>query len=156
MHSNFPLARKHQVVAQAVDDELIVYDSTQAQANLLNRTAAVVYGLCDGKTDVSELAQKASADLGAPVDEALVWYTLDQLSKKNLLQERAALPVSFARLTRRDFLRAGMAGAAVAVPVIVTIAAPSVSQAASCIQSGQACDFNEDCCSTLCVTSSCA
>lgn len=156
MNSFFPLARNHQLVVQALDRELIAYDTTQERANLLNQTAAVIWNLCDGKTDVKTLAQKAGAQLGGPVDEALVWYTLDQLSKKNLLVERPPLPASVARLTRRDFLRAGMVGAAVVVPVVVTVTAPSVSQAASCTQSGQSCGSGTECCSTICNTGTCA
>jgi len=155
MSLSYPQARTG-LVTQRMDSEWVVYDQSTAQANLLNSTAAVIFSLCDGKTGVSEIAARASRELSTPIDEAVVWYTLAQLSKKNLLHERALLPANFKNMTRRDFLRAGLVGAAVVVPVIVTVTAPPVAYAASCVASGQQCQFSNVCCSGLCNGGSCA
>ena len=120
------------MTVQEVDNEIILYDGKTARANVLNHTAAVIWKLCDGKSSVGEIAQRASAQLNAPVNETLVYYTLDQLSKKNLLENRANMPVNFKGMTRRDFLRAGVIGAAVVLPVVVTMTAPKAADAASC------------------------
>ncbi len=147
MHSSLPQARRSQTIVQAMDNELVVYDTMNAQANVLNHTAAVIWKLCDGKTNISEIAAGASRELNAPVDATLVWYTLDQLSKKNLMETRATLPANLKGMTRRDFLRAGAVGAAVMLPVIVSMTAPKVSHAASCVAGGQPCDSLTNCCS---------
>lgn len=156
MPGSFPPVRREPIVVQEMDGELIAYDSTREQANLLNRTAAVIWKLCDGKTGVSDIAVRASKELDTPVNTALVWYTLEQLSKKNLLVERATLPVILKGMTRREFLRAGVVGAAVVLPVIVTLTAPTATQAASCAADGQPCDVNGDCCSLFCDAGSCS
>lgn len=151
MSSIFPLARREQVTVQEVDNEIILYDGKTAQANVLNHTAAVIWKLCDGKTSVSEIAQRASKELNAPVSESLVWYTLDQLSKKNLLETRATMPVTLKGMTRRDFIRAGAIGAAVVLPVVVAMSAPKATQAASCGANGTICLSGPECCSGCCV-----
>lgn len=139
MNSQLPIARRDQVTVQELDGEIILYDGKTARANVLNHTAAVIWKLCDGQTSVGEIAQRASKQLNAPVDEALVWYTLDQLSKKNLLETRAAMPLNFKGMTRRDFIRAGAIGAAVVLPVVVAMSAPKVTHAASCAGLSQSC-----------------
>lgn len=150
MNNTQPYAPRDQFIIQEMDGELVVYDTARAQANVLNPTAAVIWKLCDGKTSVNEIAQRASRELGAPIDTALVWYTLNQLSKKNLLQTRVTMPLNLKTMTRRDFLRAGVVGAAVVLPVIVTMTAPHVTNAATCVGVGEACLENSDCCSDDC------
>ncbi len=131
MNLSLPLARQDQLTIQHLDDEVIVYDGTNAQASVLNRTAAVIWSLCDGKTSAREIAQRASAQLHAPVDETLVWYTVAQLSKKGLMAERTTVPMNFKGMSRREFLRAGAIGAAVVLPVVVTMTAPKAADAAT-------------------------
>ena len=155
MNPSFPQARRSQTIAQTMDKELVVYDTINAQANVLNHTAAVIWNLCDGKTSVREIAARAAHELNAPVDEKLVWYTLDQLSKKNLLETRAALPAHLKGMTRRDFLRAGAVSAAVMLPVIVSMTAPKATNAASCLAGGQPCTVGSECCSTICTANTC-
>jgi len=155
VNPSLPQSRRETLIVQEMDNELVVYDSQRAQANVLNHTAAVIWKLCDGKTSVNEIAQRASHSLNTPVDAAFVWYTLNELSKKNLLVERAALPTNLKGMTRRDFLRAGVVGAAVVLPVIVTMAAPKVSNAASCLAMGQPCMTPSQCCSNVCNVGTC-
>lgn len=152
MQTNLPNARRDALVLQEVDDELVVQDTANNQVHLLNDTAAVIWKLCDGKTGVTEIAARATRALNAPVDTNLVWYTLEQLSKKNLLQAPVTRPSQMLGMTRRDFLRAGLVGTAVVLPVIISIAAPSVASAASCIASGQACTPGVDICCNGSVT----
>jgi len=114
-----------------VDDELLLYDTSTDKANLLNRTAAAVWESSDGKTNIPTLAQHVSSKLGTRMDESVVWYSLDQLSKKGLLVERATLPPQYRRLSRRDFLKAGLVGSAVLLPVVVSLTVPQVTDAAS-------------------------
>jgi hypothetical protein len=127
-----------------------VYDLDRDQASCLNSTAALVWKYADGKTSVSEIADKLSRDLGMLVDVRVVWYALDQLGKKHLLQERVTIPLAYSRMTRRDFLvKAGIVGAAVAIPVVIAMAAPSAAMAATC---GGTCTNDNPC---LLISSSC-
>ena len=133
MSSVFPLARRDQLIVESLKDEVLVYDLQRDQASCLNSTAALVWKYADGKTGVSEIADKMSRDLGMLVDVRVVWYALDQLNKKHLLQERVTIPAEYNRMSRRDFLmKAGIVGAAVAIPVVIALAAPSAAMAATC------------------------
>lgn len=156
MPSSLPTARRTDLIVQEMDGEVVLYDSISDRANVLNRTAAVIWNLSDGATSVNDIALRASRELDAPVDAKLVWYTLEQLSKKNLMQSPVAPPAPLRGMTRRDFLRAGAVGAAVVLPVIVTMTAPAVSSAASCIASGQQCFSGTQCCSENCIQNTCA
>lgn len=155
MHTNFPSARHSQITVQDMQDEVLVFDAASEQANLLNQTAALVWQECDGKTSVSEITARVSRKLGAPVNEKVVWYALNQLSDKNLLQERVTATAQGRAMTRREFMRAGLIGAAVVLPVIVTITAPQPAAAASCTASGLGCVTPSQCCSGVCDAGTC-
>jgi hypothetical protein len=49
-----PFARTHQLIVQEVPDEVLVYDLDRHKAHCLNRTSAIVWKHCDGKTTVAE------------------------------------------------------------------------------------------------------
>lgn len=157
MNSSIPGARRSDLVLQEMDGETLVYDTLNAQTNLLNRTAGVIWQECDGTSSAAQIAARAARVLNTPVDEALVWYTVGQLSSKNLLQQRAALPANLKGMTRRDFLRAGLVGTAVMLPVVISMTAPNVSHAASCIASGQPCipTAGPQCCQGPCTVGTC-
>lgn len=150
-----PAAHRTDLVVQNMDGELVLYDPHTANASVLNHTAAVIWQFADGTNDVNAIAQRATQQLGAPVDANLVWFTLKQLSNKHLLQSAITPPAAVRSLSRRDFLRAGAVGAAVVLPVIVTMTAPASSHAASCVASGQPCQFPGQCCSENCRFNTC-
>lgn len=150
-----PTARKEGLVIQELPDEVLVYDLKRHQASCLNHTAARVWRHCDGKTSVAEVARRLEQE-SSPVDEQVVWYALDQLDKFNLLEERPQLPPEFASLSRRQFLRKTALAAAIAVPIIVAVVAPTPAQAASCLASGSVCTTHSQCCSGNCSNFSCS
>lgn len=148
---SLPLKRQEGLLVKTVQDEMVVYDTNNAQANCLNQTAALVWEYADGNTSVSELAQKVEAKLGTPVDERIVWYALDQLHHKNLLEGQVELPQPFSNLSRRDLLkRVALVGALVAIPTVISITVPSATEAATCLSQGSACVSNAQCCSGNC------
>ena len=154
--SLYPLARRTEVVVEELQDEILVYDLDRDQASCLNATAALVWKYADGKTSVSEMARRMASELKTPVDVRVIWYALDQLGKKNLLQEQVALPPEYSRMTRRDFLvKAGLVGAAVAIPVVLAMSAPHPAMAASCLATGQPCSVGSQCCSGTCTNNLC-
>lgn len=131
--SLLPSARRDNLVVEELKNEILILDTHSNQANCLNPTAALVWKYADGKTSVSEIAAKMSRELGSRVDVRVVWYALEQLGKKNLLEERIQIPFQYNRLSRRDFLvKAGIVGAAVAIPVIISLTAPTPAMAATC------------------------
>jgi hypothetical protein len=122
---------------------------------LLNKTAVLVWKQCDGQTTIAGMRAHLARELDVTVDESLVWYTLDQLSKKGLLEEPVRAPLPFRNMKRRDFLKAGLVGSAVLLPAIVSLTAPSPALAQSgCIPSGSPCDINNPaaCCSLCCIS----
>lgn len=148
----YPRARRTGLNIQELPDETLVFDTENEQANCLNATAALVWKHADGTRSVADIAAQMAQTLDAPVDARIVWYALAQLSKKNLLRERAPTPPEYAVMSRRAFLtKAGIVGAAVAIPVIVSIIAPTPAHAQSgCVDIGGGCLSNAQCCSNCC------
>ncbi len=138
----FPSARHERMIVEPLKDEILIYDLERDQASCLNPTAALVWKFADGKTSVSDIAKKMSRELGTMVDVRVVWYALEQLNKKHLLQESVIVPAQYNHMTRRDFLvKAGIVGAAVAIPVVIALAAPSPAMAA--LSCGGACTLGQ-------------
>lgn len=151
-----PHARKEGLVVRELPNEVLVYDLDRDKAHCLNQTAALVWKHCDGKTSVHEMTRLLESDLKSPVDEKLVWFALDQLSKDHLLEESIVPPAMMAGMSRRQMVRTLGLAAVVAVPLVTSIVAPTPAQAATCLASGQACTASAQCCSGLCNAGVCA
>jgi len=141
-----PEARSEGLVVQELSGEVLVYDRERHKAHCLNQTAALVWRHCDGKSSVAEMARSIAGEVNAHVDEDLVWLGVEQLSKTNLLQDRAFVPERNSGLTRREVMRRIGLAAAVALPVVTSIVAPTAAHAANCIPSGQPCTPGSTCC----------
>ena len=142
-----PLARQANLVVTELQNEVLLYDLDRDQASCLNQTAALVWKFADGESSVDEIAARMAAELKTSVDARVVWYAIDQLGKKDLLQTRLTIPAQYTRMTRRDFLvKAGVAGAIVAIPVIISLTAPTPAMAATGACPGRACNVAADCC----------
>jgi hypothetical protein len=130
-----PKSRHDGLLIDHVGDETIVYDEERQQAHSLNRPAAIVWQASDGEHTVEQLATVFGETLGVDADKSVVEYALDELARVHLLEESDAAPF----MTRRDAVRRmSLAGAAaVAIPVILSMAAPTAAMAASGSQNGQ-------------------
>jgi hypothetical protein len=133
---HFPLARHESLVVQDLPDEILICDTETYRAFCLNKTAAEVWRLCDGKTDVQQIANSLSKKLGSPINEDLIWLALDQLSKENLLQKSVPLSEKFGTISRREVIRRIGLATVVALPVISSLAMPTAAMA----QSAGSCD----------------
>ena len=60
-----PRSRKEGLVIEELGDEILIYDTVNDRAHTLNRTAALVWKLCDGKRTVSEIARVAGKELSS-------------------------------------------------------------------------------------------
>lgn len=152
MHSYFPQTRQHGLKIQELPDEILIFDTENDQANCLNAAAALVWKNADGTRSVPEIAARVGQTLHTPVDDRVVWYALQQLSQRKLLENGAQIPSEYVKMSRRAFLiKAGIIGAAVAVPVIISIVAPTPAHAQSgCFSNGVSCVDALQCCSLCC------
>ena len=147
-----PRARKEGLVIEGLPDEVLVYDLKRDKAHCLNPMAALVWRHCDGETSVAEMVRLLQAELKTPVDEELVWFALDQLEKSFLLQERQTRRLR-GRLSRRELVRRLGLTAGVTLPLITSILAPTVVEAASCAHSGMSCATVACCPGCVCAAS---
>ena len=156
-----PSARKQGLVIQQLEGETLVYDTHQNKAHCLNSNAALIWGHCDGKSTLDDLAglmQTAAAKgtIGDKESRELVWIALGQLEAANLLEAPLKTPVELKALTRRQVIKAAGVAALVAIPMVSSIIAPKAAQAATCLASGQPCTASSECCSGLCNVNTCA
>ena len=108
---------------ETLGEELSVYDWKRLQMHSLNPTAASVFELCDGVTSPEKMAAK----LDAPKE--LIWQSLAELEKANLLQVEAEKAFWQKDISRRQFLKAGSAVAAAAI-VSIMLPSPAAAQSA--------------------------
>ena len=144
-----PLARTDQLVVEELPDEVLVYDLERHAAHCLNKASAAVWKSCDGKTTVAEMTRRLGREFNAPVGEDVVWLALAQLRKFRLLEEGSG-GVPLRKVSRRDLVRKYLP-AALAVPLILSVPAPTPAQAASkCAGAFEPCDFPDNpCCPGL-------
>lgn len=140
-----PTARRAGLLVRELADEVLVYDARRHRAHCLNRTAALVWRSCDGRTPVSAIAERVSRRVSAPVAEDVVWLALDQLAESDLLSPAAAAaaarPAPPGRVSRRVMLRRLGAAAAVMLPLVTSVASPTPAQA----QSSALCNDDTEC-----------
>src|SRR6266849_10910214 len=94
--TRLPRKREHGLIIDELPDEVLVYDLDRHKAHCLNRTAALVWRRCDGKTPPREIARRLQGELDQPFNEDLVWLALRQLNKIQLLEEPIVLPAQLA------------------------------------------------------------
>ncbi|MEK6303097.1 MAG: PqqD family protein [Acidobacteriota bacterium] len=128
LNNQAALARHEELVVQELPDEVVVYDLKRHKAHCLNKTAAFVWNHCDGETTVTELARLLEQEAGSPLDERVVWYTLDKLRKADLLDGQLKSPVDDG-LSRRRMIR--RLGAMIVIPTVISLVAPTAVMAAS-------------------------
>ena len=148
---SIPRARREGLVIEELPDEVLVYDRERDKAHCLNQTAALVWGYCDGKTTVPTMARHLERDLKTElVDETIVWYALNQLSKDHLLDDGFVAPAMLGGMTRRQMVHVLGVAAVIAIPLVTSIVAPTPAQAATCLPTGSACGSPGVCCSGQC------
>ena len=124
----FPLARSNDVVAETLGAETVVYDGLTKDAHCLAPLAAAVFAAADGRTSIADLAGIAGRKLGESVDVQAVEHALAELEDRGLIVVAEGNGVS-----RRDMLRrtALVGGAALAAPLVVSLATPGYGEASS-------------------------
>jgi hypothetical protein len=125
-----PRARKEGLLVRDIGDEVVVYELESHRGHCLNRTAALVWHACDGRSTVAAIAAQVGRELGVPADEHLVRYALRRLRDARLLDS----PIEGTTLTRRQVAR--RIGQAALLPIVISLLAPRPSEAATCPCSG--------------------
>jgi hypothetical protein len=119
-------------VVKQLPDEVLVYDIARHKAHCLNQAAALIWRHCDGETRVGDVAAKLNEELGLPLDEEVVVTALDQLAKARLLEGPALRPAPDAKIQRRELLKKIGVTAAVALPLVTSLLAPTAQASTSC------------------------
>jgi len=152
--SERPQARTSDLVVKEVAEELLVYDLARQRAHSLNRVAAAVWRACDGTRGVAALGV-AAGESGQAVPVEAVQYALQVLGRARLLEG----PVDEGGLTRRQVMARLGTAAAVALPLVTTIIAPTAAQAqspAACLQENEGpCTSVSQCCANGCGGANC-
>lgn len=141
-----PRARQDGVLLRELPDETLVYDLERHRAFCLNATAAAVFRRCDGRAAVPEIARRVARDLGASVDEEVVWLALKRLGRARLLREPVRRPGG--SVSRRA--AAFRIGGGVLLPLISSVLAPKAAEALTCapVPGGAVCTQSQ--CGQLC------
>jgi len=149
-----PCSRADNLVIHELDDETLVFDTERNEAHCLNQTAALVWKHCDGKTTAAQAAQFLQSALNVTVDADLIWLAVKQLERFDLVEMTRKSP----RVSRRKLL-SKYAPAALALPAIMSITAPTPAQSASCTPpnavQGCPCSSDGDCASGNCNAGTC-
>lgn len=114
-----PLARQNALVMQDVDDELLVYDLQTDKAHCLNRSAVLIWKLCDGTNSIDDIVRRFEETDGARITEDFVWLALSQLHENRLLD--STLPPRFTGQSRRQALKTIGRASAVALPLVAAL-----------------------------------
>lgn len=134
-----PRVKTTGLVLKELVDETLIYDVETNTAICLNMAATVIMSACDGRSTVDD-AKLSLVEKGGPsIDDELVWNTVEEFRRRNLLADVHTAPFSEKQVSRRTLLRQA-AALGIAVPIVMALAAPPALHAASaCLTAGQTC-----------------
>ena len=163
---NKPISRTDNLVMQELDGEMLIYDLKTHKAYSLNHTSNLVYQNCNGEKEISEISLILQKELNKPVNDEVVWLALEGLEKEGLV--RFEVPENLKNLNRREVIKRMGLSSIVALPLIVSVVAPTAAYASSVgvacgpggavgigndpnkTQNGGSCRGNGNCCSNNC------
>lgn len=125
-----PKARRSELVIKELATETLVYDESNNKAHCLNQTAAFIWKHCDGRNSIPTLARLVEKEINADVSEQTVWFALKQLEESRLLEGSPSRPTWLPEISRRELVRS-LGIAAVALPIVTSIVAPTAASAAT-------------------------
>jgi hypothetical protein len=131
-----PRAREEGLIIKYLPEEVLVYDLVREKAHCLNPTAALVWKYCDGNKTVKQIKDSIEKETQTTVDERLVWLALEQLQAFDLVVGEIQRPPILKDMSRRELIRR-IGVTAVAIPVIISIVAPTAQAQASCAGSNR-------------------
>ena len=155
-----PVARRDGLLTRELKDELLVYERDEHRAHCLNRTAATVFEHADGTRTVADLALLFAPEGDRAAGEAVVAETVALLAEAGLLEAESAT----AGWSRREVVRRVGIGAAILLPAVASVVAPTPAEAAAtCVSActgkpdGTPCScFGANPCTATCVTDACS
>lgn len=150
-----PTAREEHLVVRELPEETLVYDLKTDRAHCLNPVAARVWRLCDGKRTVGEVASQLRAEGQSDANEDMVWVALERLGKSRLLRERPVRPGRPPNLARRRVVLRGLRAAGL-LPFVISIVAPTASQAQSVSCTQAKCTSNNSVTCSGCLNARCS
>src|SRR5262245_59882881 len=128
--SGFHPRRVTTVQVEQLGDELCIYDWKRHQVHTLNATATALWRHCDGETTIPEMVDRLGEEWNTANSEPLVELGISQLTAARLLQGGVTRRAERSGLSRRDLIRR-LGPAAVLIPVITSITAPTPLEAQS-------------------------
>lgn len=138
----FPLSRRQDLLTRDLENEVLIYDLKINKAFSLNQTSSLVWLACDGKKNISQITESVSAKLNTPATEDLIWFTIDELKKLDLIENGEQLPSAFNGISRREVIKKVGMGTMIALPVIASLTAPKAINASSIlVGEGEACSY---------------
>jgi hypothetical protein len=109
-----PRAKSENVVKINSQGEVLLFDSETRRSFSLNKPAAIIFSHCNGTTLFSYLSRRYQ------LSEDLIYFTLDELQKENLLAETSYIS-PFAEMERSEILRRIKNNSAINIPKITAL-----------------------------------
>jgi hypothetical protein len=116
-------------LVQEIEGELVVYDQQNHKVFHLNEAAAIVWEICEEVSNIEDLVSSFAARTKIPVDEAVVVLAIQELRDAQLIEGSfdGALDK---KISRRELMDK-MAHVAIALPLVVSMLAPTAAMAQS-------------------------
>ena len=155
---DFPIARTKELIIEETADEVLVYDLNTDKAHCLNRISASIWKSCDGEKTEGDIAAILEREFKTPMSIQVVKLGLEELAGYGLLQEDPSAPPR-AQVSRRRLIQHLGLTAAIALPLVMSITAPTAAGAGGsttdpCIANPRAvgcpCQSDQDCDSANC------
>lgn len=125
-----PRARREQLTVHELPDETLVYDRNRHKGHCLNSIAALVWKNCNGENSEEDLTRIIATRTGTPPAPELVRLAIEQLGRRNLLEEPPPSLPSSDRVSRRIALKK-LALAGFVLPLVMSIATKTAAQSMS-------------------------
>jgi hypothetical protein len=140
--------RRKGFLVEEVGGDVLVYNLEAHRAHCLNDPAVRIWKLCNGRRTVKQIAAEFQSDLEPAARELVVRSAVGQFSRLGLVQAHSDAPID---MSRRELARRIGIGAAIALPLISSILAPTPAMAGS-LNDGTACTLSSQCASACCNT----